>query len=752
MVKGKKSMSKEKTGPVNEKQMQPVEETSIVAQSDSDESASVFPSEKFPVVGIGASAGRLAALEQFFLAIPKDTPIGMAFVVVQHMAPNYNSMLSEIISRYTRMQVHDVKDGMAVKPDCVYIIPPNRDMVIQDGMLHLLEPAKARGHRMPIDSFFRSLASDQQEQAIGIVLSGTGNDGTLGVRAIKAEGGIVMAQNPESSEYNGMPLSAIETGLVDYVLTPAEMPAQLLDYVSHMSEKKIHPSSHAEEAMKKIFNQLLTQTGHDFSQYKQKTIDRRIMRRMAVNNIKHIEGYASYLQQKPEETEALFRDLLISVTNFFRNQQVFENLRKQVIPRLFEGSSQDKPIRIWVIGCSTGEEAYSIGILLQEYMEKIKQNPKVNIFATDIDSQIIEQARRGVYPASISSDVSPERLKRFFVHDSEQNTYSIQKIIRDMIIFSEQDVIKDPPFSKLDMITCRNLMIYMNKGMQKKLIPMFHYALNPGGFLMLGSSESIGEFSNLFETLDHQSKLYQSKAVTDGHRYWLESLLPSHVEKDISRLPSGKPPGENKLQLRELTERMLLQHYAPAGVLVDERGDILYLHGRTGMYLEMPPGEPGYNILGMSREGLQRGLTTALRKAVVDKEPVTRSGLRVKTNGDFTTVDLTLRPVEETTGRKLFLITFDVPQEHKQVQSGKGSSISEDEEVAKSAQAKDESVAALKEELRTTEEYLKASNEELELSNEDLRSSNEEMQSMNEELQSTNEELETSREELQSLN
>ncbi|WP_292461771.1 CheR family methyltransferase [Methanolobus sp.] len=396
-------------------------------------------------------------------------------------------------------------------------------------------------------------------------------------------------------------------------------------------------------------------------------------------------------------------------------------------------------IRVWVIGCSTGEEAYSIAILLQEQMEKLKQKYKVQMFATDIDSRTIEQARKGVYPANISADVSPERLKRYFVHDPKLDTYSIEKNIRDMIIFSEQDLIMDPPFSKMDLISCRNLLIYLNRETQNKLIPMFHYALNPGGFLLLGSSESIGEFSNLFDTVDRQSRLYQSKAIP--RPYSIETFLSSSQGKGIPQEPSRKPSGGNKLQLRELTEKRMLQEYAPAGVLVDERGDILYFQGETGPYLRLPSGEPSQNILKMARKGLKEALTAALRKSVVHKEQVTRSGLRVKTNGDFTIVNLKVRPLEEAGDQKLFLVTFEIPSEpvlHKEKDA-----VNESEE---------ESVAALKEELRTTEEYLKSANEELEISNEELKSSNEEMQSMNEEFQSTNEELETSREELQSVN
>lgn len=728
------------------------DEVDTLTGDDSEEqsvSGTAIPGTRFPVVGIGASAGGLPAMEEFFSAFSADRKYGMAFVIVQHMAPNHKSMLAEIIGRYTSMQVSDVKDGMAVERDHVYVIPPNQNMVIIGGVLNLLEPAEARGHRMPIDYFFRSLASDRKEWAIGIILSGTGSDGSEGVRAIKAEGGMAMAQNPESSEYNGMPLSAIDTGMIDYSMEAKEMPEKLQDYVSQVFAEKSHPSPNIEEAMKIIFSELLTRTGHDFSQYKTKTLDRRIRRRMAVSNIKRIDGYARYLQQKPEESEALFRDLLINVTNFFRNPKVFEALEEQVLPSLFEDKSSNDAIRIWVVGCSTGEEAYSLAILVYEYMEKIEQTFKVQIFATDIDYETIEHARKGIYPANISADVSPERLHRFFTHDVELDTYAITKNIRDMIIFSEQDVIQDPPFSKLDMISCRNLLIYMNKELQKKLIPMFHYALNPGGLLFLGTSESIGDFPNLFEPLDKQYKIYRSKAAQNEYNYSVGSFFPTMGGTSGNSKSHEPSSNHKKLQMRELTERNLLQQYAPTGALVNEYGDILYLHGRTGMYLEMPPGEPDHNILKMAREGLRPALTNALSRLVVNKElKVTHSKVRVKTNGDFTTVDLNIRQVEETGNQKLFLVTFD-PYELKE---GKQEVTVDKNDYKTDTPAEEESVSALREELRTMEEYLRASNEELEVSNEELRSSNEEMQSMNEELQSTNEELETSREELQSVN
>jgi two-component system CheB/CheR fusion protein len=709
-------------------------------------------------VGIGASAGGLAAFEAFFSGMPADTDPGMAFVLVQHLAPDHKSILTDLVKRYTRMKVFEVADGMAVKPNCAYIIPPNRDMALLNGTLQLLEPAAPRGHRLPIDFFFRSLAQDQRERAIGIVLSGTGSDGTQGVRAIKGEGGMAMAQNPKSTEYDGMPSSAIATGLVDYVLPAAEMPAQLIAYVAHAFGKASLPVSPAvpksEDALKKIFLLLRAQTGHDFSQYKQSTVVRRVERRMAVHQIERLEEYVRYLQQTPADVEALFRDLLIGVTSFFRDPEAFGALQEHAIPRLFAGKSTGALIRVWVPGCSTGEEAYSLAILLQERMEELKASFKLQVFATDIDRRAIDCARAGIYPASIAGDISPERLARFFSQESDGSAYRIQKNIRDRVIFSEQDVIKDPPFSKLDLISCRNLLIYMGGGLQKKLFPLFHYALNPDGMLFLGTSETVGEFVDLFATLDRKSKLYQRREEVAGvHRTGL--LLRRPEDGPVPR-PSGKVAGDSKVPVRELTERALLQQYAPPGAVVNEHGDIFYLHGRTGKYLEPAPGEAGMNILKMAREGLRPDLTTALHKAAALKAPVRHPGLRIKTNGDFTIVNLTVQPVpagpDSDAAAKLFLIVFeDAPAPSPQLSETAGV-LGGGGEAGEITGDVDARVATLKQELRAKEEYLQTTNEELATSNEELKSANEEMQSVNEELQSTNEEMETSKEELQSVN
>ena len=726
--------------------------------------APLAPSENdgqgFPIVGIGASAGGLAAFEAFFSGIPADVDPGMAFVLVQHLAPDHKSLLVDLVRRHTRMNVSEVEDGVVVQPNCAYIIPPNRDMAFLNGTLQLMEPSAPRGQRLPIDFFFRSLAQDQRERAIGIVLSGTGSDGTLGVRAIKGGGGMVMAQNPDSTEYDGMPRSAIATGLVDYELPPAEMPAQLIAYVTHAFGRLPRSPNislpKTENAAKKIFVLLRSQTGHDLSQYKSNTILRRIQRRMAIQQLDSIDGYVKYLQQKPEEVAALFRDLLIGVTSFFRDPEVFKAVEEQVIPKVFAGIPVGDPVRIWVPGCSTGEEAYSLAILLAEHQEVRKQSFNLQVFATDIDGRAIATARAGLYPASIAVDVSPERLARFFTAESDGSAYRIHKSIRDILVFSEQNVIKDPPFSKLALISCRNLLIYLGGDLQKRLIPLFHYALNPGGFLCLGTSETVGEFGDYFAELDRKLKLYRRKEDSPGaQRLVFGRLLPPLTATEVEIPHAGKLAGPLKPSLRTLTEQALLQRVGLAAALVNEQGDILYLHGRTGLYLEPAKGEVGiYNILKMAREGLRRELTTALHRVTGTKETVSCPGLQVKTNGDFTVVNLTISPVSKGTATPqapLYLVILEdgeplVPEQadqpvHEAIAEMDGSKTDADVHID-----------ALKQELQAKEEYLQATIEELETANEELKSSNEEMQSVNEELQSTNEELETSKEELQSVN
>ena len=739
-------------------------------------------SHKFPIIGIGASAGGLAAFEAFFLSTFLTDSPGMAFVLVQHLAPDHKSILTDIIQRYTKMTVYEVEDGMEVLPNCLYIIPPGYDMALLSGSLNLLEPSEPHGHRLPIDFFFRSLALDQRENAIGVILSGTGSDGSLGIRAIKGEGGMIIAQSPDTCEYDGMPRSAIATGMVDYELPPAKMLSQIILYTTHASAHQIQNRTpllpKAENLLKKVFILLRDQMGHDFSHYKLSTIQRRIERRMAVQQINTLDDYVKFIQTNPTETEALFHDMLIGVTNFFRDPIAFSLLEEQVIPTLFAIQSVSATIRVWVPGCSTGEEAYSIAILLQEQLEREKRNFNLQVFATDIDTHAVSVARIGKYPASIRLDITPERLARFFVPEpngSQENpsTYRIQKNIRELLIFSEQDIIKDPPFSKIDLISCRNLMIYMGGDLQKKLIPLFHYALNPRGFLFLGTSETIGTHQDLFTIIDRKSKIYQRKNELYVQERALFGMFLKPIDGSMKKLPNRtlqRTLNPSKIPLREITETALIKEVISAGILVNNEGNILYLHGRTGLYLELTTGESGVNnILRMAREGLTQDLTMALNKAAGTRKTVRCPNLRVKTNGDYSMVNLTVSPVSlshtpnqiSETEPLLFIIILQKVQE-QQKESTLLSAVSRESEKNRpfvdvdsgefdqlSTKAR---IAALTLELHNKEEYLQTTIEELETSNEELKSANEEMQSVNEELQSTNEELETSKEELQSIN
>jgi two-component system CheB/CheR fusion protein len=719
---------------------------------------------RFPIVGIGASAGGLAAFEAFFSGMPVNVDPGMAFVLVQHLAPDHKSILSDLIRRYTRMQVFEVEDGMPVQINCAYIIPPNRDMAFLGGSLQLLEPSAPRGKRLPIDFFFRSLAADQHERAIGIVLSGTGSDGTLGVRAIKGESGMVMAQTPESTEFDGMPRSAIDTGMVDYQLTPEQMPAQLISYAQH-AYGRAHPGEgltapRTVSALKKIYVLLRAQLGHDFSGYKPSTIQRRIERRMAVHQIETIDGYVKFLQQTPTEVEALFHDLLIGVTNFFRDTDAFLALQEQGIPKLFANKRSDAAVRVWITGCSTGEEAYSLAILLQERMEVLKQSYTVQIFATDIDPEAIATARIGLYPASIAADMSAERLNRFFTPEPLDGGYRVQRGIRDMLVFSEQSLIKDPPFSKLDLISCRNLLIYLGAELQRKVIPLFHYALNPGGQLFLGTSEGIGNFDDLFGVVDRKAKLYHRKDSLLG----LQRTLMNRVLPSLSAVSAALPRSNVKnlfplkLPLRDLTEQALLRQLAPTAALVNGHGDILYLHGRSGMYLEPSAGESGVNnILKMAREGLRPALSSALHQALNSGQTVHTAAVRVKTNGHHSLVNLSISPVisplDVAIESPLFLVLLEEGRSaDPQAASTPTAGGPADARGSATESGHEARIAALTQELRAKDEYLQSTHEELESSTEELKSSNEEMQSVNEELQSTNEEMETSKEELQSVN
>ncbi len=715
------------------------EEKAVVARSETKPG--------FPVVGIGASAGGLEAFEQFFANMPPDSNMG--FVLVPHLDPTHKSMMPELIQRTSKMPVVQAEDGTAVEPNNVYIIPPNRDMSILRGKLVLLEPSAARGLRHPIDFFFRALAQDKGENAVCIILSGTGTEGTLGLKAVKGEGGLVLAQDPKEAKYDGMPSSAIATGLVDDVLPASKLPERLLGYVKQSLKRQPsleeRPSGRVDmqQQQQRIFSLIRAHTGHDFSLYKQNTILRRIQRRMALHQIDDLADYVTYLQNNKHEIDILFKEFLIRVTNFFRDEAAFKALKEKVVPVIARNKSYENPVRVWVPGCSTGEEAYSLAIILHEYAEQTKNHFKVQIFATDIDSSAIEIARAGTYTDNISVDVSPERLNRYFTR--EGNTYKIKEELREMTVFSIQNVIKDAPFSKLDLISCRNLLIYLGPQIQKKVLPLFHYGLNPGGMLFLGSSENIGDSIDMFKTVNSKWKIFQAVKV--------QTLPPAIVGlRHIDQLGRGvKPDGlpaakePQALKIHELTEKLLLERYSPPCAIVNERGDILYIKGRTGKYLEPASGRASMNIIEMAREGLRLDLRTALRKAVKEKKSIRYEQVQVKTDGGVETINLDANYIAAPDHLQgLIMVVFNPVPRRKDEKFAPAKDRAEKKSEAR--------MLELEYELKSTKENLQSAIEELESSNEELMSTNEELQSSNEELQSTNEELETSREELQSMN
>ena len=692
----------------------------------------------FHIVGMGASAGGLEAFEQFFRHVLPGS--GMAFVLVSHLDPSHASILTEILQRSTHMQVAEVQDQMKVEPDHVYVIPPNRDMAIFHGVLQLSVPEQPRGQRMPIDAFLRSLAEDQGEQAIGIILSGTGTDGTLGLRAILGAGGISLVQEPATAKYNGMPDSAIDAGYATQVLPVEKMPEALMSGLRAQNMPQPAPPV-ITSGINKILMQLRSATGHDFSQYKKSTIGRRIERRMSMHGIGSLDVYARYLQEHPAEISRLFKELLINVTSFFRDPEAFDALKSEVLPQLFKGKPKDYVLRVWVAGCATGEEVYSIAILLSEYMEEIHQKYKVLLFATDLDDDAITIARAGLYPPNIAQDMNAERLRRFFV--KEDAGYRVKKHIREMVVFAIQNVIKDPPFTRLDLLSCRNLMIYLEPEVQNRLIPAFHYALKPGGVLFLSPSESTGNYPELFSAINRKFRLYRASgtlastaAVMAGGLVWTRNINAQGLEE-----VSSKPRETN---FSELTKRMLLQSYAPASVVTDENGSILYVHGETGKYLRPAPGQATLNIVEMAREGLQLHLRNAINAAATDNSPTLNHQVQVKIGGDSHSVSFSVRQMPVPDSRqKLLLVSF---QDIAHPASGKRG------KRAVPVHAEMKHVAGLEQELAYTKENLQATIEEQQASNEELKSTNEELQSTNEELQSTNEELETSKEELQSVN
>lgn len=703
----------------------------------------------FPIVGIGASAGGLEALEKFFSAIPEKS--GMAFILVVHLAPDHISLLPELLQRKSCMPVCHIEEDMVVLPDHVYVIPPNKELYILNGRLQLMELVLPHGVNLPIDSFLRALAQDQGVNAIGIILSGTGSDGTTGIRAIKSELGMVMVQDEASAKYDGMPRSAIATNLVDYVLPPEKMPEQLIKYTKHAVQKErcgLMPEGGGKvpAALQKIFMILRAHTEHDFSCYKKNTICRRIERRMNLNQIEEIGEYVRYLQENDGEVHILNNELLIGVTNFFRDAEAFETLQNQLLPQMFAGKPNGYTFRIWVPACSSGEEAYSIAILMQECLEHQTLHFNVQVFGTDIDNKAIDVARSGVYPASIIADVSPERLKRFFTKNDD-GQYQVKKVIREKLVFATQNVIKDPPFTKLDLLCCRNLLIYFDSGLQKRLLPIFHYSLRPNGLLFLGSAESVGSLVDLFDVLDKKWKLYRRKSLVDAAHPALGLPPPLMLHEPHEQAETTVFKGAEHLSALRLMEIILDESKAPPCVIIDSGCNIVYVYGSTGRYLEPPQGKVSVNLLEMARPGLRVELASAIRKVSFNKQEVRVKDITILDHGDQRHLNLVVKPVlEHSKLSGLLMVVF-------QELGGMVETMPKNESEPRPKKEHEvRTVEELERELDDTEDDLRATVEEMETSNEELKSANEELQSTNEELQSTNEELETSKEELQSLN
>jgi two-component system CheB/CheR fusion protein len=694
-------------------------------------------------VGIGASAGGLEALLQFLEHVPANS--GIAFAIVQHLDPTQKGMLPELLQRATPMKVIQVKDRTKVRPDCVYVIPPNHDMSLLHGTLHLLAPIEARGLRLPIDFFFRSLAEDQRERSIGVILSGMGSDGTQGLRAIKEKAGMVLVQDPATAKFDAMPRSAIQAGLADFVAAAEELPGKLTAYLQHLSRigKSELPFEEKDQgAMEKITILLRAHTGNDFTLYRRSTLYRRVERRMGIHQLAKISAYVRYLQENSQELDILFKELLIGVTSFFRDPAAWEQLAKQALPALLADRPAGSTLRAWVAGCSTGEEAYSLAMEFANAQRQLKSanNISLQIYATDLDKDAVDKARQGFFSESIAAEVSPERLARFFL--KEASGYRVKKEIRSMVVFAPQNLIMDPPFTKLDILCCRNLLIYLTSELQKKLLPLFHYSLNPGGVLFLGSAESIGNYGRLFTPLALKERIFRrSEFVLPVNHLDFPSVFAPTPEGRMDVRPAVRPASAS---LQTLADQLLQKRFAPPAVLVNEQGDILYISGRTGPYLEPAAGKANWNVVVMAREALRYDLASALQRVHRKKGTITLRGISLEGGPAARSVDLTVEALEEPKElRGTVLIVFSDTVTPATISPGDGTG---------KAPGRSPGYKELEQELQHAREEIQASREEMQTSQEELKSMNEELQSTNEELQSTNEELTTSKEEMQSLN
>lgn len=697
----------------------------------------------FPVVGIGASAGGLDALKKLFGAMPNDT--GMAFVVVPHLDPKHKSLMVELLAKQTDMPVCEAEEGMAIQPNMLHVIPHNKFLAIRDRVLHLSKLPQPQGLQTAIDSFLRSLADDVKELAIGIVLSGTGSHGTLGIQAIKGHGGMAMVQEPGTADYDHMPQNAIATGVVDYILPPEEMPAALVQFASHVISNGMWcpaevPSTELDQ-LTRVLALLRARTSYDFRCYRKNMLMRRVQRRMGLCQIDNLTDYLEYVRANAGEVTLLFRDMLIGVTAFYREPEAYKVLEQRVIPNLAEESSADKPIRIWVPGCATGEEAYSIAMSVLDQFAAANRSPNFQIFATDIDENALEFARQGMYPESIAADVSPDQLKQYFTKTDHH--YVVNKQVRESVVFAAQNLVSDAPFSKLDLISCRNLLIYLEPDVQRNIIALFHFALKPEGYLFLGSSETVGGDRGIFQTISKRWRVFRR---TGPMRRDLLTFPVATGEERRGLLRLNPQKNErNLLGFVELMQRSILADYAPASVLINRKYEVLCVQGPMVNFMEFPSGELTSDLLAMTRPGLRTKLRAACHKAIRDNQTVIDDDCRVKRDGAYAPCTLTVKMIAEPKeAENLLLVTFqEQPKESAELHVADAKS----EPVEESAL-----FLHMENELKSTREDLQSTIEEMESANEELKASHEELMSMNEELQSANEELETSKEELQSMN
>jgi two-component system CheB/CheR fusion protein len=736
--------------PLRAKAKPPLAATDATRTADTTHPPPPAVEAVFPVVGIGASAGGLEALEQFLTRVPGNS--GMAYVIVQHLDPTQKGMMPELLQRTTSLPVMQVRDRIKVRPNHVYVIPPNRDMSILRGALHLFDPAAPRGLRLPIDFFLRSLADDRRQLAVGVILSGMGSDGSAGMRAIKENAGLTLAQAPDEAAFGAMPRSAIEAGVVDIIAPASELPARILTSLRHdtQSESGIDATDgQLQSGLEKALILMRTRSGQDFSLYKKSTLYRRIERRMGIHQFDRIAGYVRFLQENPQELDLLFKEFLIGVTRFFRDPAAWEQLRDTAFPLLFERRPAGGLLRAWVPGCSTGEEAYSLAITFEEALEKFRPAARftLQIFATDLDDDAIDAARQAQFPPNIAADVSSERLARHFV--TTDNGYQAVKAIREMIVFAPQNLIQDPPFTKLDLLLCRNLLIYFGTELQRKILPLFHYSLTPGGVLFIGSAETIGDATALFTPLDARSRLFRR---TDVPAHAANIDFPARF-RPSQAAGADAPTPSTPANLQSITDQLLLRTFAPAAVLVTERGDIVYINGRTGRYLEPAAGKANWNIHAMVREGLRSAVDNALHQVTRDGGRIERSDLTVNDEHASHRVNLVVQRIEEPEPLcGMVMIVFHqlppLPKTHKR--RGTTHPSTRETDLESQLQKAHEQIRTMREEMQTSQEAQKSTNEEIQSTNEELQSTNEELTTSKEEMQSLNEELQTVNIELQS--